>query len=105
MLDNDEISVPLVLHLIRSLWNHLKGAKRQYILDCVKERCVDVGRVIPSTFDQTVQKAFNDHNSDRAGITPKQPLFHCGGKLGSGRWELHHDAAKAWMAKRGYDLA
>ncbi|WP_174275024.1 hypothetical protein [Sphingomonas bacterium] len=96
---------PWALYLIRALWPYPSGAERQDTLKGIEAQCAKVGRKLRPTFEQTVQRTFNNHNSDRCGHAPKHPLFHCVGGIGSGVWALHHDNAKVWMAKNGYELA
>lgn len=97
-------SDPWALYLIRALWPYPSGTERQDTLQRIKERCAADGRKLQPSYEQTVQRTFNSHNSDRSGAPPKTPLFHCGGQPGSGLWALHHDNAKAWMTAQKLSL-
>ena len=94
-------SDPWALYLIRALWPYPSGTERRDTLRLIEVWCAEAGRQLKPSYEQTVQRTFNSHNSDRNGPPPKHPLFHCGGKSGSGKWALHHEKAKDWMdAKR-----
>ena len=92
-------SDPWALHLIRALWPYPKGAERQDTLKRIENSCSKNGRTLNRTFEQTVQRTFNNYNSDRKGQPPKHALFHCAGQLGSGIWALHYENAKKWMTE------
>ncbi len=95
---------PWALYLTRALWPYPSGAERQVMLKRIKLHCAEQGRALNESFEQTVQRTFNNHNSDRRGEPPKRPLFHCDRRLGSGLWALHHDNAKKWMVENKLQL-
>ena len=90
---------PWTLYLIQALWPYPAGAERQDTLKRIRSRCLENGRPLKPTFEQTVQRSFNNHNLDRGGEPPMYPLFHCGGRLGSGVWGVRHEYTRKWLAE------
>ena len=101
---NPHGSEPWTLYLIQALWPYPAGAERQDTLKRIRHRCIQNGRPLKPTFEQTVQRSFNHHNSDRGGKPPTHPLFHCGGRLGSGVWAVSHERARKWMVENRLKL-
>jgi hypothetical protein len=92
-------------YIVRALLPRPNYTEKQDVLKEIESDCERRGRSKPRTFKDVIQAAFEAHNSEsdvfKAG---NADLFFFAGMKGDGKWGLHVDCAKAWMAKRGYDL-
>ena len=96
-------------YIVRALWALPDCTEKQDALAAIKSDCERRKRAIPRTFSDTVQGSFEAHNSGSENFirrrTPRNAdLFFFAGVKGDGKWGLHVERAKAWMARNGYDL-
>jgi len=90
-------------YIVRALLARPGCTEKQNALKAIRSDCERRGRTIPRTFPDVVQAAFEAYNAG-SDVFKQEDLFYFAGSKGDGKWGLHLERAKAWMAKRGYEL-
>jgi hypothetical protein len=60
---------------------------------------------MPKKLEETIQGTFQCYSSQypsfaRRKAPPQDDLFYSVGRKGSGRWAVHRDRARVWVARR-----
>ena len=90
-------------YIVRALLARPCCTEKQNALKAIRRDCEKRGRAIPRTFPNVVQAAFEARNAG-SDVFKSEDLFYFAGSKGDGKWGLHIERAKAWMATRGYEL-
>ena len=93
-------------YIVRALLPNPDYTEKQDVLEAIESDCERRGRSMPCTFKDVVQAAFEAYNSGSDVFkVGHRDLFYFAGVKGDGKWGLHVANAKAWMAKRDFDLS
>jgi hypothetical protein len=94
---------PYVLHLIQVLRPFgPSGLLRREAIDRVWRIREPTDLHMPKAFEQTVQSAFNVHNSENQGSS--DGLFYPFGPHGERKWAVHLHKIEPWLKRNGLKL-
>jgi hypothetical protein len=94
---------PYALHLIQVLWPFgPSGLLRRHAIDRVWRIREPTSLHMPRAFEQTVQSAFNVHNSENQGSA--DGLFYPLGPHGERKWAVHLTEIEPWLKRKGLKL-
>jgi hypothetical protein len=90
---------PWVLDLIKVMARYPKGTLRRFVIESVWRIREPTNLNMPKAFGETVQSAFNTHNSEK--VDSEDGLFFAYGPHGSRKWGVHLDKIEPWLKKKG----
>jgi hypothetical protein len=94
---------PYTLLLIQVLWPFgPRGLLRRHVIDRVWRLREPTSLHMPKAFEQTVQSAFNLHNSENQGST--DGLFYPFGAHGERKLAVHLNKIEPWLKRKGLKL-
>jgi hypothetical protein len=97
---------PYTLDLIRALWPYgERGHWRVDVIDKVWRLRNDASVTRPSSFENTVQAAYNYYCSASNVFVAREAdladaLFYPVGRKGSGRWAVDRERAGTWLKRK-----
>lgn len=98
---------PWAAFIVRALWDYPLGRERTDVLQAVKVDARRRNKNIPATFEQTIQRSFENFNGQSSDFDrqPSDDIFCYPQGKNVGFWSLKRECASQWMKRHGLSVA